>query len=78
MFTGSIVAMVTPFKDGVVDFDKLEELVEYHIENGTNGIIPCGTTGESPTLTHREHGEVVDKVIEKAEWPSPGYSGYRF
>ncbi|MHC4454649.1 MAG: dihydrodipicolinate synthase family protein, partial [Planctomycetota bacterium] len=53
MFTGSIVAMVTPFKDGVVDYDKLEELVEYHIENGTNGIIPCGTTGESPTLTHK-------------------------
>lgn len=66
MFTGSIVALVTPFKDEAVDYDKLEELVEYHIENGTNGIIPCGTTGESPTLTHSEHGEVVDKVVEKA------------
>ncbi len=75
MFTGSIVAMVTPFKDGVVDFDKLEELVEYHIENGTNGIIPCGTTGESPTLTHREHGEVVDKVIEKVNSRIPVIAG---
>ena len=75
MFTGSIVAMVTPFKDGVVDYDKLEELVEYHIENGTNGIIPCGTTGESPTLTHKEHGEVVDKVIEKANGRIPVIAG---
>ncbi len=66
MFTGSIVAMVTPFKDGVVDYDKLGELVDYHVENGTNAIIPCGTTGESPTLTHSEHGEVIGKVIETA------------
>ncbi|HJO55881.1 MAG TPA: dihydrodipicolinate synthase family protein, partial [Candidatus Scalindua sp.] len=44
MFTGSIVALVTPFNDGEVDFDKLGELVEYHIDNGTNAIIPCGTT----------------------------------
>ncbi len=66
MFTGSIVALVTPFKDGLVDYDKLAELVEYHIENGTNGIVPCGTTGESPTLTHEEHGKVVSKVVEKA------------
>ena len=66
MFTGSIVAMVTPFKDGIVDYDKLGELVDYHIENGTNAIIPCGTTGESPTLTHKEHGDVVGKVIETA------------
>ncbi|MEK6766287.1 MAG: 4-hydroxy-tetrahydrodipicolinate synthase [Planctomycetota bacterium] len=75
MFTGSIVALVTPFKDGLVDFDKLGELVEYHIENGTNGIIPCGTTGESPTLTHSEHGEVVDKVIEVARGRIPVIAG---
>ncbi len=75
MFTGSIVALVTPFKDGVVDYDKLEELVEYHIDNGTNGIIPCGTTGESPTLTHREHGEVVGKVIETANGRIPVIAG---
>ncbi len=75
MFTGSIVALVTPFKNGVVDYDKLEELVEYHIDNGTNGIIPCGTTGESPTLTHSEHGEVVGKVIETANGRIPVIAG---
>ncbi len=75
MFTGSIVAMVTPFKDGVVDYDKLGGLVEYHIENGTNAIIPCGTTGESPTLTHREHGEVIGKVIETANGRIPVIAG---
>ncbi len=75
MFTGSIVALVTPFKDGMVDYDKLEELVEYHIENGTNAIIPCGTTGESPTLTHKEHGEVVEKVVGKANGRIPVIAG---
>ena len=75
MFTGSIVAMVTPFKDGKVDSDKLGELVEYHINNGTNAIIPCGTTGESPTLTHGEHGEVVGKVIEVANGRIPVIAG---
>ncbi len=75
MFTGSIVAMVTPFRDGVVDFDKLEELVDYHVENGTNAIIPCGTTGESPTLTHSEHGEVIGKVIEVANGRIPVIAG---
>ncbi|MCR4288743.1 MAG: 4-hydroxy-tetrahydrodipicolinate synthase [Candidatus Scalindua sp.] len=75
MFTGSIVAMVTPFKDGVVDYDKLGELVDYHVENGTNAIIPCGTTGESPTLTHREHGEVVGKVIDVSNGRIPIIAG---
>ncbi len=75
MFTGSIVALVTPFKDGGVDYEKLEGLVEHHIENGTNAIIPCGTTGESPTLTHIEHGEVVGKVIEKANGRIPVIAG---
>ncbi len=75
MFTGSIVAMVTPFRDGVVDFDKLGELVDYHVENGTNAIIPCGTTGESPTLTHSEHREVIGKVIEVANGRIPVIAG---
>lgn len=75
MFTGSIVALVTPFKDGLVDYDKLAELVEYHVENGTNGIVPCGTTGESPTLTHEEHGKVVSKVVEKANGRIPVIAG---
>ena len=75
MFTGSLVAMVTPFKNGVVDYVKLGELVDYHIENGTNAIIPCGTTGESPTLTHKEHGEIVGKVIEVANGRIPVIAG---
>jgi 4-hydroxy-tetrahydrodipicolinate synthase len=74
-FTGSIVALVTPFKDGLVDYDKLAELVEYHIGNGTNGIVPCGTTGESPTLTHEEHEKVISKVVEKANGRIPVIAG---
>jgi len=55
MFKGSIVAIVTPFKNDKVDEKKLIELVEFQIKNGTNGIVPCGTTGESPTLNFKEH-----------------------
>src|SRR5437016_12353396 len=65
-FQGSIVAMVTPFKDGRVDEAKLRELVEMHVTQGTDGIVPCGTTGESPTLSHDEHRRVVEIVIEAA------------
>ena len=66
MFTGSIVAIVTPFKSGAVDEEKLRELVEFQIANGTDGIVPCGTTGESPTLDHDEHKRVIDIVIQAA------------
>jgi 4-hydroxy-tetrahydrodipicolinate synthase len=65
-FQGSFVAMVTPFRNGKVDEAKLKELVEFHITNGTDGLIPCGTTGESPTLSHDEHHRVVELVIEAA------------
>ncbi|HKC99334.1 MAG TPA: 4-hydroxy-tetrahydrodipicolinate synthase [Methylomirabilota bacterium] len=65
-FQGSFVAMVTPFRNGRVDEAKLRELVEFHITNGTDGLIPCGTTGESPTLSHDEHHRVVEVVIEAA------------
>jgi len=65
-FQGSIVALVTPFRDGKVDEAKLRELVEWHVASGTDGIVPCGTTGESPTLTHDEHKRVVELVIETA------------
>ncbi len=65
VFRGSIVAIVTPFnKDGSIDFNSLEQLVEWHIESGTNGILPCGTTGESPTLSHEEHDLVVESVVK--------------
>src|SRR5215467_4861987 len=66
MFQGSIVALVTPFTDGKVDEAKLKQLVEMHVAQGTDGIVPCGTTGESPTLSHDEHRRVVEIVIEAA------------
>jgi 4-hydroxy-tetrahydrodipicolinate synthase len=66
MFQGSIVALVTPFRGGRVDEVKLKELVEMHAAQGTDGIVPCGTTGESPTLSHDEHRRVVEIVIEAA------------
>ncbi|MCR4321782.1 MAG: dihydrodipicolinate synthase family protein, partial [Candidatus Brocadiaceae bacterium] len=63
MFTGSLVALVTPFKNGEVAYQKLKELVEFHIKNGTSGIVPCGTTGESATLSFEEHERVVGEVV---------------
>ncbi len=66
MFRGSFVALVTPFRNGNVDEPKLRELVEFHVTHGTDGIIPCGTTGESPTLSHDEHKRVVEVVMEAA------------
>ena len=63
MFQGSFVALITPFKDGQIDYKKLKELVEFHIENGTNGIVPCGTTGESATLSFDEHERMIGEVV---------------
>ena len=65
MFSGSIVAMVTPFKNGKIDFDTYKKLIELQIENGTSGIVPCGTTGESPTLSHEEHKEVIEMTVKQ-------------
>lgn len=64
MFRGTYVAIVTPFKDGLVDYDTLERHVNFLIEKGVSGIVPCGTTGESPTLTHEEHEKVVEQVVK--------------
>jgi len=66
MFQGSIVALVTPFRGGKVDESTLRKLVDMHVARGTDGIVPCGTTGESPTLSHDEHKRVVEIVIEAA------------
>jgi 4-hydroxy-tetrahydrodipicolinate synthase len=66
IFAGVTVAMVTPFKNGAIDWDELGKLVEWHVAQGTNGLAPCGTTGESPTLTHDENERVVAFVCEKA------------
>jgi 4-hydroxy-tetrahydrodipicolinate synthase len=74
-FQGSLVAMVTPFHDGKVDEGKLRELVEFHIANGTDGLVPCGTTGESPTLSHAEQKRVVEIVIQQARGRIPVVPG---
>ena len=75
MFKGSFVALVTPFKDGAVDEAALEALVEWHIAEGTHGLVPVGTTGESPTLTHAEHERVIEIVVEKAAKRVPVIAG---
>ncbi|MBN1824083.1 MAG: 4-hydroxy-tetrahydrodipicolinate synthase [Endomicrobiales bacterium] len=67
VFKGSYVALVTPFdKNNRVDADKLKELVEFHVKHGTSGIVPCGTTGESATLSHEEHSHVIEVVVKAA------------
>ena len=65
LFTGVYTAIVTPFnEDGSVDWKGFEELIERQITGGVAGIVPCGTTGESPTLSHKEHGEVIEKTVQ--------------
>lgn len=74
-FSGCMVALVTPFKGDKVDWESLEGLVEFHIENGIHGIVPCGTTGESATLTHQEHNEVVEAVVKYVKKRVPVIAG---
>ena len=74
-FQGSFVALVTPFRNGGVDEAKLRELVEFHATNGTDGVVPCGTTGESPTLSHDEHKRVVEVVVDAARKRVPVIAG---
>ena len=64
MFSGSMPALVTPFHNGALDIETLKKLVEWHIGEGSNGFVPVGTTGESPTLTHEEHETVVHEVVK--------------
>ena len=75
MFQGSIVAIITPFKNGAVDEEKLRELVEFQIENGTDAIVPCGTTGESSTLSYVEHDRVIEIVVEQVNKRVPVIAG---
>ncbi|HDK25737.1 MAG TPA: 4-hydroxy-tetrahydrodipicolinate synthase [Candidatus Atribacteria bacterium] len=76
MFKGSLVAMITPFTEsGEVDEQGIKELVEFHIKNGTNGIVPCGTTGESPTLSYDEHKRVVEITINAVAGRVPVIAG---
>lgn len=75
MLRGSLVALVTPFKNGQVDVDTLKKLVEWHIEQGTHGLVPVGTTGESPTLTHEEHEMVITETVKAAAGRVPVVAG---
>lgn len=75
MIKGSLPALVTPFKDGQVDLDTLKKLVEWHIEQGSHGLVPVGTTGESPTLSHEEHDLVVETVVKVAAGRIPVVAG---
>lgn len=74
-FHGSIVALITPFKDGKLDEKALERMVEWHIANGTHAIVPTGTTGESPTLSEKEHTRVVELVVQIAKGRIPVMAG---
>ena len=75
MFRGSIVAIVTPFKNGKIDEKKLKDLIEFQLKNGTSGIVPCGTTGESATLSFEEHGRVIEITIEQVRKRVPVIAG---
>ncbi len=75
MFRGSFVALITPFRDGEIDEQAFQSLVEWHIREGTHGLVPCGTTGESPTLSHAEHKRVVEICIETAAGRVPVIAG---
>jgi len=75
MFSGSMVAMITPFRDGRIDVEALERLIEFQVQNGTSAIVPCGSTGESATLTHDEHAEVVRLVVKRVRGRVPVIAG---
>jgi len=75
MFSGSLVALITPFRNGKVDETAFRKLVDWQISEGTNGLVPCGTTGESPTLSHEEHNLVVEICIDAAKGRVPVIAG---
>ena len=75
MFRGALVAIVTPFKNGAVDEDSFRRLVEYQIANGSSGIVPCGTTGESATLTFEEHERLIEMTVEQVNKRVPVIAG---
>tara|TARA_Y100000590_G_scaffold452963_1_gene597080 strand:- start:546 stop:1427 length:882 start_codon:yes stop_codon:yes gene_type:complete len=75
MFKGSNVALITPFKNNKLDEENYIKLINFHLENGTNGLVPAGTTGESPTLTHTEHQKVIELCIKEAKGKIPVIAG---
>ena len=75
MFTGAMTALVTPFQNGEVDYKTLDELIEFQLENGIDGIVPVGTTGESPTLSHPENRKVIERVVKTVAGQVPVIAG---
>ena len=75
MLKGSIVALITPFKDNNLDSDTYIKLIDYHLNNGTNGLVPGGTTGESPTLSHNEHKKIIELAVRESNGKIPVISG---
>ena len=75
MLKGSIVALITPFKDNILDEDVYSKIIKYHIENGTNGVVPGGTTGESPTLSHEEHKKIIEIAVKECDGRIPVIAG---
>jgi len=75
MFKGSNVALITPFKDNNLDEENYIKLINFHLENNTNGLVPAGTTGESPTLSHKEHEKVIELCINEAKGKIPVIAG---
>jgi len=75
MFTGAMVALITPFQDGEIDFETLDELIEFQLENSIDAIVPVGTTGESPTLSHDEQKKVIERVVNVVGGHAPVIAG---
>ncbi len=75
MFEGAIVALITPFQDGQIDYRTLDELIDFQIENGIDGLVPVGTTGEAPTLSPSEHKKVIERVVKAAGGRVPVIAG---
>src|SRR6266481_2747102 len=75
MFSGSMTALITPFRDGQIDAPSLERLIEFQIANGTSALVPCGSTGESATLTHQEHIDVLHLVVKFVNGRVPVIAG---
>ena len=75
MFKGSNVALITPFKDNKLDVEAYIKLIHFHLKNGTNALVPAGTTGESPTLSHEEHQQVIELCIKESKGTIPVIAG---
>ena len=75
MFKGSIVALITPFKNDKLDDENYSRIIHHHIQNGTNGIVPAGTTGESPTLSHNEHKKIIEIAVRECKGKIPVIAG---